>query len=142
MKSRRIFGLIAAALMTVSSLATLASATEIEPYNNHEDEYFEFFLVNDKDRTSMRRKEDYTSMYMKCDYIGSNFEAIPIGAHSNQWGAQAYWCNDLYYFITQTNKEYFISNQVKEKGYEYGAIYGIRDNPSGTVHGVWSPDSI
>ena len=59
MKSRRIFGLIAAALMTVSSLAISASATEIEPYNNHEDEYFEFFLVNNEDRTSMRRKEDY-----------------------------------------------------------------------------------
>lgn len=136
-----------AAAMGVMAMASVGS---IAFANNHYDTESRLYMdeANGEETayTIGRSKEDTSSGYIKncwttydCDY-----SVALVGANYN--GGKEYYENfDLVYYKIDgsSQNEYFLTNYVKESGYNYAAIKTFSDYYGYyAVDFLWSPDSV
>lgn len=94
--------------------------------------------------TNGRQKDDTSSGYIK-GVSSSNdlpYSAALVGCDSN--GGKEYFENfKLYFAYVEGQNEYFLTNYVKESGYNYAAIKTLSESELAyTIRFLWSPDSI
>lgn len=96
------------------------------------------------DYTMGREKEDTSSGYIRGIWAdnGYSFSAALVGANTN--GGTTYYENfRLWRYRVYPNESHYMTNLVKESGYNYAAMKCESDYDSQyTVHFAWSPDSI
>lgn len=96
------------------------------------------------DYTIGRAKDDDTSGYIRGIWANNDysFSAALVGANAN--GGTTYYENfRLFTYHVYPGENYYMTNYVKESGYNYAAIKCESNYASRyTVHFAWSPDSI
>ena len=94
--------------------------------------------------TKGRAKEDTSSGYIKGVYSSNNlpYSAALVACDSN--GGSEYFENfKLDFAYVEDDNEYYLTNYVKESGYNYAAIKALSDSELPyTIRFLWSPDSI
>lgn len=124
------------------AVLALSSTTLISAAGNITDETFTFGFTgigNKEQYTSARNKDDYSSMYMKVEYMDiDNFKARPFG-----WDGNRHYNSKAPAQTIGQEGVYYLKNYVKEDGYHKGGIHAYRAYwANGSASGVWSPDSI
>ena len=94
--------------------------------------------------THGRAKEDTTSGYIKGVDSTNNlpYSAALVACDSN--GGTEYFENfKLFFAYVEDQNEYYLTNYVKESGYNYTAIKTLSESYMPyTIRFLWSPDSI
>ena len=94
--------------------------------------------------TNGRAKEDATSGYIKGVSSTGNlsYTAALVACDSN--GGDNYFENfKLFYKTVRNGYSYYLTNYVKESGYNYAAIKTLSEHEVAyTIRFLWSPDSI
>ncbi len=96
------------------------------------------------DYTIGRAKDDDSSGYIRGIWADNDysFSAALVAANAN--GGTTYYENfRLFTYHVYPGENYYMTNYVKESGYNYAAIKCESNHASRyTVHFAWSPDSI
>ncbi len=116
--------------------------------NNHADTTatitFNAAWGNYLEHTIGRSKDDDSSGYIRGIWADNDysFSAALVGANAN--GGTTYYENfRLFTYHVYPGGSYYMTNYVKESGYNYAAMKCESDYDSRyTVHFAWSPDSI
>lgn len=133
----KIVAIVAGAALLVSALA-LPSAANYAYANNHNDSsYSSWINYNSVSYTDAREKTDATSAWDSC-YSGPNHK-VEVFATGWSWNPQ-YVGSEAYYFGAGASS--YLSNYVYENGYPRALLWFSEPNYSGTISGVWSPDSV
>ena len=145
---RKLITKVMAAVMgaiAVMSVGSMAFA------NNHYDTESELYLDEangiEEAYTSGRYKDDASSGYIKHKWSSDGRDyAVALVACDNDGGTEYYEDFKLvYYKITgdDNGQEVYLTNYVKESGYNYAAIKACSDLESGYwIDFLWSPDSV
>lgn len=141
MLSKTLAGALAGALM-------FSTGMTITWANNHTDTTatvnFDEASGYYADYTIGRAKDDDSSGYIRGIWANNDysFSAALVAANAN--GGTTYYENFLLFtYHVYPGESYYMTNYVKESGYNYAAIKCESDYASRyTVHFAWSPDSI
>lgn len=113
--------------------------------NNYKDTPYTFSFDNAQKCTDKRAKTDTSKMYMKCTNIssGKSYTAHAVGFKSYTSKTAIDCSRGKTYLFDRKDKYYYITNWVKENGYDIAAIaanpnYGYKF----TASGKWSPDNV
>ena len=133
------FGLLAAAGIATSLIATPAQAGEAMPLTTVDQTYFfEFNYSGDEHHTAPVDKANDTPSYINVDNMTIYDVYLYVDGYRNGYyypnttrGGQAYLVDP---------GQWWIHNFVKEYGYNYASLRGVAYE-SGVLGGQWSPDS-
>lgn len=139
---------VAAGVIAVSSVGSMAFA------NNHYDTEAQLYLDEasgiSEAYTVGRYKEDDSYGYVKHLWSTDGRDyAVALVASDNDGGTEHYEDFELVYYKVygkgneENNNEYYLTNYVKENGYNYAAIKACSDlDIPYWVDFLWSPDSV
>lgn len=135
-------------LLSGVMLSMLFFSTGITVYANNCEDTDAYFSFDGQSGDAVsysdaRYKSDYSSGYIKGEYADGNntFSAALIA--SDVYGNEHYTDFELIWYNVEPGEYYYMTNYVKENGYNYAQIKGESDiDYSYHVHFKWSPDSI
>ncbi|MDU6480897.1 MAG: DUF2712 domain-containing protein [Paeniclostridium sordellii] len=111
--------------------------------NNHSDTGFKFTYTPRVQYTKGRAKTDYTSSWIKCDYMTPGWTACATVIAVDKEGNRRDVGSKTYGF--KSGSGMYLTNFVKERGYSIAEIASnaiAMSSGSYLARGVWSPDSI
>lgn len=125
-------GLLAAAMLAPAAISPAYAG------NNHGDsDYGSYINYNSVSYTDARGKWDDSSSWDACE-SGPNHK-VEVFASNTNW-SPTYVGSKQYYFGRGASGH--LSNWVYERGYPKALLWFSEPNYSGTIKGVWSPDSV
>ncbi|UJW58017.1 hypothetical protein HXZ66_11680 [Bacillus sp. A116_S68] len=132
--------LVLSAIMILTLLPAQAFAS------NHGDTGFRFNVntSNNYGTTGSRAKQNTTSTYVKIDQVPAAFIYLHVqGFRPSSTTGSNYWANETVGGRqTATPGQWLVRQMVYENGGRSARLRFQRYSASGTVKGVWSPDSI
>lgn len=136
---KRIGSIITVSLLCFTSLVSIFSPSYVLA-NNHIDWRFSRYMVHsDGDAiTPFREKLDYSSSYTYNDKSAGSYYAKGVGSNNAR-----FYSYDCVIDIKKclVGHAYYIRQNVKEKGYKYGALE-LAPSFEGLLSMLWSPDSV
>lgn len=128
---------ISAFAISMPLLTDLAFAIDPNNNNHGDTDYNSWINYNSVSFTDARDKLDDTSSWDAC-YSGPNHK-VEVFATDHGWNP-TYVGSTAYYFGPGASS--YLTNYVYEEGYPRALLWFSEPNYSGTISGVWSPDSI
>ncbi|MCM1468626.1 MAG: hypothetical protein NC086_10810, partial [Alistipes sp.] len=90
--------------------------------------------------TSMEKKDNSSSVYMKSVYMNTSYTAHVVGGYAG-FDSEAEDCSmGRYYRFNYLDCARFMYNDVNERGFSDAAVSAF--GSPGAVSGYWSPDSV
>ncbi|MCJ7839332.1 hypothetical protein MUB24_00120 [Lederbergia sp. NSJ-179] len=132
-----LFVLSASMMLTLIPSSTFASNVKDRPFS---------FYVNSSVgyTTAARAKEDRSSTYVKINQVPVTYIYLDVqGFRPSSVGGTNYWADETIGGTQTARKgEWRVKQNVYENGGRSARLKFKRFTQSGTVSGVWSPDSV